>query len=81
MEDTKLTIRVSRKVLEEAKRYARENNTTVTRLVSQYLEQVSIQGDPLAKAPIVRRLSGILSPDITIEDYKKHLEEKYGSEA
>jgi hypothetical protein len=32
----------------------------------------------LEDAPIVRRLSGTLSPDVSLPDYKKHLEEKYG---
>ncbi len=81
MEETKLTVRVPRQVLEDAKRYARDHNTTVTRLVSQYLQQVSTAGHPLAEAPIVRRLSGTLPRRITVDDYKRHLEEKYGGEA
>jgi len=81
MEDTKLTVRVPRQVLEDAKRYARDNNTTVTRLISQYLQMVSTVGHPLDQAPIVRRLSGTLPRRITIDDYRRHLEEKYGGEA
>jgi acetyl esterase/lipase len=65
MERTKLTVRVSRDLLEGAKRYASEHDTTLTRLVSEFLRQLSIQGDPLDDAPAVRRLSGILSPDDT----------------
>ncbi len=78
MEETKLTIRVPRQVLEDAKRYARQRNTTVTRLVSHYLQQVTTSGHPLAEAPIVRRLSGTLPKDLTIDDYCRHLEDKYG---
>ncbi|MDI7277654.1 MAG: DUF6364 family protein [Anaerolineae bacterium] len=81
MEETKLTVRVPRQVLEDAKRYAREHDTTVTRLISQYLQRVSTAGHPLADAPIVRRLSGTLPRHVTIDDYRKHLEEKYGGEA
>lgn len=81
VEETKLTIRVPRQVLEDAKRYARQHDTTLTRLISQYLRRVSMQGDPLADAPIVRGLSGTLSPSVSVEDYRKHLEEKYGSQA
>ncbi len=81
MEETKLTVRIPRQVLEDAKRYAREHNTTVTRLVSHYLRQVSTAGHPLAEAPIVRRLSGTLPEDLTIHDYRRHLEAKYGREA
>lgn len=80
MEKTKLTVRVPRDLLEAAKRYANEHNTTLTRLVSEYLRRLSTQDDPLVDAPIVRRLSGILSPDASIEDYRKYLEEKHGAQ-
>jgi hypothetical protein len=79
MEKTKLTVRVPRALLEGAKRYASEHDTTLTRLVSEFLRRLSIQDDFLADAPVVRRLSGILSPDATVEDYRKCLEEKCGS--
>ena len=79
MESTKLTVRVPRNVLEEAKRYARENQTTLTRLISEYLRQLNPENDPLANAPIVQRLSGTLSQNVSVEDYRQHLESKYGS--
>lgn len=78
MEQTKLTVRVPKAWLEDAKAYARQHNTTLTQLVSEYLRQLSSQSDFLADAPIVRRLSGILSQDVSLEDYRKYLEEKYG---
>ncbi len=79
MESTKLTVRVPPDLLEGAKRYAHEHNTTLTRLVSEYLRQLGAEDDPLADAPVVRRLSGSLSPDAAVEQYRRHLEEKYGS--
>ena len=78
MEKTKLTVRVPRDLLDGAKRYANEHDTTLTRLVSEFLHQLSIQDDSLADAPVVRRLSGALSPDASIDDYHKYLEKKYG---
>jgi hypothetical protein len=81
MEMTKLTVRVPADVLEGAKRYARENRTSLTRLVSEYLRRLTVQGDPLADAPIVQRLSGTLSQDVSVEDYKEYLERKYGQQA
>jgi hypothetical protein len=78
MEKAKLTIRLPRDILEEAKRYAKEHDTTLTRLGSFYLRQLSMQDDPLADAPIVRRLSGTLSSNASVDDYHTHLEEKYG---
>jgi hypothetical protein len=79
MQDTKLTVRVPRDVLEEAKGYARRNRTTLTRLVSEYLHRLGDERDPLADAPTVRRLAGALSPEVSLDDYRSHLEEKYGS--
>jgi hypothetical protein len=81
MENTKLTIRVPRKVLERAKEYAREHQTSLTRLVSEYLQQLPVENDPLVDAPTVQRLSGLVSPDVSIEDYQQYLEEKYGNQA
>lgn len=77
MQKTKLTIRVPRDLLENIKRYAAENNTTLTNLIEAYLRRIPSQR-PLENAPIVRRLSGTLSPEVTIQDYKRHLDERYG---
>ena len=77
MSDTKLTVRVPRDLIEKAKQYASKNQTTVTNLIQGYLQTLPAQG-ALQDAPIVQRLSGILSSDISIDDYRKHLEDKYG---
>jgi hypothetical protein len=77
--ETKLTVRVPRRILENAKRYARENNTTLTELISTYLQQIPEAAIGLEDAPLVRRLSGSISPNVTVEDYKKHLDQKYGN--
>jgi hypothetical protein len=77
MERTKLTIRVPRDLLEGAKRYASEHNTTMTRLVSEYLRRLTTQDDAIADAPIVQRLSGTLPQQASVDDYRQHLEEKY----
>ena len=78
MEMTKLTIRVPTAVLERAKEYAETNQTSVTRLVSQYLSQLPIEDNYLQDAPIVQSLIGILSPETTVEDYWRYIDEKYG---
>ena len=79
MQETKLTIRLPRKLLENAKRYARQQNTTLTNLISEYLIQIPAPLHALENAPIVRRISGTLSQDVSTEDYKQHLAEKYGA--
>lgn len=77
MEETKLTVRISRHLLENAKRFAQQNNTTLTSLIKAYLQRIPATGN-LEEAPIVQRLSGILSPELSVDDYRRHLEEKYG---
>jgi hypothetical protein len=77
MEETKLTVRVPRDLLENFKRYAAENDTTLTDLIKAYLRALPAR-ETLENAPIVRRLSGSLSQAVSVKDYRKHLEEKYG---
>ena len=76
MERTKLTVRVPRDLLENIKRYAAQNNTTLTDLIEAYLRRIP-SSEALDNAPIVRRLSGTLSQAVSVEDHKKHLEDKY----
>ena len=75
--DTKLTVRVPRHLLENAKRYASAHNTTLTKLISAYLQRIPGERE-LLNSTVVRNLTGLLSSEVSIEDYKKHLEEKYG---
>jgi hypothetical protein len=77
MQQTKLTVRVPSDLLENIKRYAAKNNTTLTDLIEAYLRRIPAQTS-LDDAPIVRRLSGILPKDVTLQDYREHLDEKYG---
>ena len=77
MQKTKMTVRVPRDLLENIKRYAQENNTTMTALIEAYLRRIPPQ-EPFEDAPIVRRLSGSLSQAVTLQDHKDYLDEKYG---
>jgi hypothetical protein len=76
--ETKLTVRVPQHLLENAKRYARENHTTLTELISTYLKMIPAEKGSLEAAPIVRRLTGSLSPGLSLDEYRNHLDEKYG---
>ncbi len=78
MRKTKLTVRIPQNVLDNFRRYAEEKNTTMTSLVEAYLRRIPHQEIP-KDAPIVRRLSGTLSKQLSVEDHKQHLVEKYGS--
>ena len=78
MEMTKLTVRIPADVLDRAKSYAEINQTSVSRLVSQYLSRLPIEESYLKDAPITQSLIGILSPDTTVEDYWRYIDDKYG---
>ena len=77
MRKTKLTVRIPQDVLDNFRRYAEEKNTTMTSLVEAFLGRIPHQELP-EDAPIVRRLSGTLSNQVSIKDHIKHLAEKYG---
>ena len=76
MPKAKLTIRIEKDLLEKVKQFAAKNNTTVTDLINSYLHHIPGQAS-FEDAPIVRRISGTMSSNASITDYKKHLEEKY----
>jgi hypothetical protein len=76
MGKVKLTVRVDQDLLANFKKFASSNHSTMTDLIEAYLRQIPDQkiGD---HTQIVSQMSGIISQDVTENDYKKHLEEKY----
>jgi hypothetical protein len=78
MKEQKLTIRVSQNVLDGAKRYAREHGTSLTRLVTSYLERLGTADYALGAAPITRGLAGSLPSTASRSEYREHLEHKHG---
>lgn len=78
MDETKLTIRIDRATLERAKRYAQQHGTSLTRLVTSHLERLGAADDEAAgDAPVTRRLTGVLPPEASLQDYRDHLEHKH----
>ncbi len=87
MEETKLTVRVPKRALAAAKAYAAENNTTLTRMITVYLqkfEQEAAQEENTI-SPVVQRLTGLAKWNEEDGDYRdvyhRYLEEKYGEHA
>lgn len=77
MSRKKLTLSVDEQVIERARRYSRRHNTSISQLVSNYLAQLDANDGEEAYSPTVRRLLGILPSDTNVEEYHRHLEEKY----
>jgi hypothetical protein len=76
MEKTKLTLRIEQSIIESAKDYAEQHDTSLSRLVSEFLRSLRAPTDG-PSAPILDELSGILPPDVSAMEYHRHLEEKY----
>lgn len=75
---TKLTVRVEQRCLESAKGFAARHGTTLTKLISDYLEALSSADSPRPDVPILWRLSGILPTGIGMNEHQAHLVDKYG---
>ena len=75
MPTKKLTLSVDEQTIEKARVYSKEHNTSISRLVSGFLARLSDPDD--LTTPRIRRLMGLLPPEIDEEEYHRHLEEKY----
>jgi len=60
--ETKLTLKMEKKVIHTAKMYAKRNNRSLSKIVENYFRNLSPeQAFPQKHSPIVERLSGVLS--------------------
>ncbi|MCB0579599.1 MAG: hypothetical protein KDD10_09870 [Phaeodactylibacter sp.] len=63
--DAKLTLKLDKEVIERAKRFARQYNTSLSKLVERYFDQITRQNDDESEltefTPLVRSLHGIAS--------------------
>ena len=79
---TKLTLSLSRDVIEKAKEYARKNRISLSLLVENYFRFITEKEskDQKAISPLVSELSGIIDlPDNfdLNDEYRKHITKKY----
>lgn len=77
--DAKLTLKLDKEIIERAKKYAQDKNTSLSKLIENILSKVTDKTSFQAETtPLVDGLSGILSLDSNHkEDYRDYLEEKY----
>jgi len=75
MPKTKLTLSVDDAVIRKAKRFSQRHNTTVSRLVTEFL--ASLEDSESRAMPLVSKLTGVLSPAVTREEYREHLRRKH----
>ncbi len=71
--DTKLTLKLDKDVIEKAKDYAKNHQTSLSQLIENYLS--SLTADPEKKtkrkvSPLVESLTGII-PDEGVKNYQR----------
>jgi hypothetical protein len=72
-----LTLELDEHLIEAAQNYAEKNQTTVTDLIAKYLQFLTRHKVGVADLPILHRLSGILTQDVSEDAYHEHLAEKH----
>jgi macrodomain Ter protein organizer (MatP/YcbG family) len=79
--DAKLTLKLEQSVIEKAKDYAKRQKTSLSRLIENYLLDVTDEENAQEKiTPLVRSLSGIIDLPNDYDDkkdYADYLAKKY----
>jgi hypothetical protein len=80
--NTKLTLKLNKKAIDRAKRYAQKNKQSLSVMVEKYFNLISDK-DSISEieiSPNILELSGIvkISENIKVKEvYRKHIEDKY----
>lgn len=80
--NTKLTLKLNKKIIERTKKHAQKNKQSLSAMVEKYFNLISGQESSagIDISPNVMELSGIikLKKDVDLKlEYGKHIEEKY----
>jgi hypothetical protein len=77
--NTKLTLRMDETIVRKAKNEAKRRGKSVSRMVAEFIESIGLQQTSKKDLPpTTASLVGILKgKEISEEDYKIHLREKY----
>jgi len=79
--ETKLTLRLKKKVIDQAKKYANDHETSLSKLIENYLSAITTETkSDETISPLVKSLSGVIHVPVSEDTkgkYHKHLNEKY----
>ena len=77
--ETKLTLKLDQSIIQSAKKYAENNNRSLSKLVEDYFRNLLIEEDPRKKySPLIEELSGVISEkELKKLNYVEYLEKKY----
>ena len=79
--ETKLTLRLKKKVIDQAKKYANDHETSLSKLIENYLSAITKETKSVQNiSPLVKTLSGVIhlpgNEDLK-QQYHSHINEKY----
>ncbi len=80
--DTKLTLKLDQDIIDQAKTFAKGKNTSLSKLIENYLSLLVEQKGNSNVTPLVKSLSGIITLQENFDykaDYQKHLASKYNT--
>ncbi|MFZ4522794.1 MAG: DUF6364 family protein [Bacteroidales bacterium] len=79
--DTKLTLKLNKSVIDQAKKYASDHETSLSRMIENYLAAITAASAETEEiSPLVKSLSGVINVPSNFnhkERFHKHLDEKY----
>ncbi len=80
--DKKLTLSLNQEIIERAKKFAKENNTSLSKMIESYFDSLTERKskDEIKTTPLVKSLSGVvdLPEDFDYKQYRaKHLLKKH----
>ena len=68
--ESKLTLKLNKKVINQAKSYAKDRNTSLSKLIENYLQTVTLKKkEKSVITPLVESLTGVI--DMKGKDYRK----------
>lgn len=68
--ESKLTLKLNKKVINQAKSYAKDRNTSLSKLIENYLQTVTLKKkEKSVITPLVESLTGVI--DMKDKDYRK----------
>lgn len=79
--DKKLTLSLDKAIIESAKKYAKSNNISLSKLIESYLTALTKRKQNSVEiTPLVESLSGVISLDVDFDEkdaYTDYLIQKY----
>lgn len=75
---SKITLYSEKELIEEIKRYAKEQNTSVSKIVNEFFRNILHREKAIIEEKsITHSLIGAIKVKTSEDDYKKYLEDKY----